>query len=101
MNHMNLIDPENFKAVLKQYRKDVPSVGTVSFTVVDEYLAVNRTCRGWTELGDRKQYFHIIKSPERYPVKSILYADSETELLQATIHLGMQHEIDLDDLFKE
>jgi hypothetical protein len=98
---MDIIPPEDFKTVLKQYRKGVPSVGTVSSTVVDEFLAAGRTCRGWTDLNGRKQYFHIIKSPGRYPEKSVFYADSETELLQMTIHLGLQHEIHLEDLFQE
>ena len=97
---MDSISPEDFKAVLKQYRKDVPSVGTATSAVVDEHLAAGRTCRGWTELDGRKQYFHIIKSPGHYPEKSVLSADSETELLQMTIQLGLQHNIELQDLFQ-
>ena len=98
---MDSISPDDFKSVLKQYRKDVPSVGTVTSATVDEFLAAGRICRGWTELDSRKKYFHVIKSPGSYPEKSVFSADSETELLLLTIQLGMQYGIDLDDLFKE
>ena len=98
---MDSIPPAALKAALKQYRKDVPSVGTISSETVDQFLAEGRICRGWTNLDGQPQYFHIIKSPGSYPEKSAMFSNSEAELFQMTVHLGMQHGIDLDDLLTE
>lgn len=98
---MDIIPPKALKAGLKQYRKDVPSVGTVSSEAVDQLFAEGRICRGWTTLDGQIKYFHIIKSPSRYPEKSVSFGESEKELFQMTIHLGMQHGIDLNDLLTE
>jgi len=98
---LEIIPPSVLKQVLKQYRHDVPSVGTVPSEKVDQLLAEGRICRGWTTLDGQRQYFHIIKSPGHYPDKSAFYGDSEAALLEVTIHLGMQHNIDLDDLVTE
>jgi hypothetical protein len=98
---MNIFDPKLLKQILKQYRHDVPSVGTVTREAVDQLLAVGRICRGWTTFDGKRQYFHIIKSPGSYPDKSAFFGDSETEVLEMTVHLGMQHEIDLENLLKD
>lgn len=98
---MDIIPPEMLKEALKQYRKDVPSMGRISYDEVEKLLSEDRTCRGWTTVGGREQYFHIIKSPTKFPEKSAMFADSEKDLFQMTVHLGMQHEIDLDDLVKD
>ncbi|HEX9046224.1 MAG TPA: hypothetical protein VF988_04295 [Verrucomicrobiae bacterium] len=88
----------NLKAALKQYRKDVPTVGTIDSATVDQYLTEGRICREWTIWDGRKQFFHIIKSPGSYPEKSVFYGNSEQDVFQMTIRLGMQHGIDLKDL---
>lgn len=90
-----------FKAALKQYRKDVPSVGTVTYERAQQLLSEGRICRGWTEVDGQRQYFHVIKSPGNYPKKSLMLSDSEEGLFEMTIHLGMQYDIDLDDLLTE
>jgi len=98
---MDNLSPEMLKAALKQYRSDVPSVGTISSEAVDQFLAEGRICRGWTQVDGKPQYFHIIKSPGSYPEKSALLGNSEKELFAMTVQLGMQHGIELDDLFKD
>ena len=98
---MHILTPQQIKAGLKQYRKDVPSVGTVTETVVDEFLAEGKICRGWTTWNGQKQFFHIIKSPDHYPEKSVFYADSEAELFEMTVGLGMQKDIDLKNLLTD
>jgi len=76
-------------------------VGTASSEAVEQFLAEGRICRGWTTFAGKKKYFHIIKSPGSYPEKSAFYGKSESELFQMTIHLGMQHGIDLNDLLTD
>ena len=98
---MEYLSEADLKAALKQYRKDVPTMGTVDAATLDKYLSEGRICRGWTNCDGRKQFFHIIKSPGSYPEKSVFYGNSESELFQMTIFLGMQHNITLNDLLTE
>jgi hypothetical protein len=98
---MDNLSESDFKAALKQYRKDVPTVGTVNSETVDKYLDEGRICRGWTAWDGRKQFFHIIKSPSSYPEKSVFYGNSERELFEMTIFLGMEHDIPLNDLLTD
>ena len=98
---MDILPPADLKAALKQYRKDVPSVGVVNEASVDQFLAKGRICRGWTKFAGEAKYFHIIKSPGSYPEKSVLYGDTEEQLFQMNVYLGMQHDIPLQDLLTE
>jgi hypothetical protein len=98
---MEYLSDADLKAGLKQYRHDVPTVGTIDAATLDQYLAEGRICRGWTDLNGKKQFFHIIKSPGSYPEKSVFYGDTESDVFQMTIHLGMQHGIPLNDLLTE
>ncbi len=90
-----------FKDALKQYRKDVPTVGTINETKAQQFLSAGHICRGWIETADGKMYFHIIKSPEDYPHKAFFSGDNEAELFGMTVALGMEHEIELEDLVTE
>ncbi len=101
INQMDLIPQADLKAALKQYRKDVPTVGTIDSEPLDQYLAEGRICRGWPTWDGRKQFFHIIKSPGSYPEKSAFYGNSESDVFQMTIQLGMRHGIALNDLLTE
>ena len=96
----DLIPPQALKEALKQYRKDVPSVGTVSFEESQDLLKKGMICRGWTIMGDERQYFHIIRSPQNYPEKTCLMGRNEKELFTTTIFLGMQSDIDFDLLVR-
>ena len=95
------IPPKMFKEALKQYRRDVPSVGTVSFDEAQDLLKQGRICRGWMDDDNEKMCFHIIKSTTQYPHKSLFSANTEKELFATTIFMGMESGIDLDDLFFE
>jgi hypothetical protein len=96
---MDGLSNKKFKDSLKQYRHDVPSVGKVDYATVEQFLSEGRICRGWTQIDGQLQYFHIIRSPGYYPEKSIFSGNTENELFQITIHLGMQHGIDFEKLF--
>ena len=98
---MEIVPPAELKAALKQYRKDVLSVGTVSSEQIDKLLAEGRICRGWTDWDGQQKFFHIIKSPGSYPEKSVLYGETEEQLFQMTVYLGMQHDIPLNNLLTD
>ncbi len=99
---MNEIIPGSaIKEGLKQYRKDVPSVGTVSFEDSQQYLADGIICRGWTILEGKKRYFHVIRSPQEFPKKTFMVAESEKELFSMTVMLGMEAGIEFDLLVNE
>ena len=90
-----------FRDALKQYRRDVPSVGAVSFEQAQEFLRQDRICRGWMNTDGEKMYFHVIKSITEYPKKSLSSAETEQDLFKSTIIMGIQAGIDLDDLFTD
>ena len=92
----DVIPPHALKAALKQYRKDVPSVGTVTFEESQALLEKGFICRGWTETGEGKRYFHIIRCPQNYPEKTFMMARTEKELFTMTVYRGMDAAIDLD-----
>ena len=92
------IPPEAFKDALKQYRRDVRTVGTISFEQAQNFLEDGNICRGWMKQEDGKMYFHIIKSPTNFPEKAIFSAESEKELFAMTDMLGMENNIELEDL---
>jgi hypothetical protein len=98
---MEQIPQAELKAAFRQYRKDVPSVGTISDDEVSKLLAAGKICRGWTEFDGQRKYFHIIKSPGHYPEKSVFYGDTEAQLFEMTVMLGMQSGINLIDLLRE
>jgi len=98
---MDSISRADFRAALKQYRTNFPSVGTVNEETINKLLAEGRTCRGWTTAEGRPQYFHIIKMSRNYPEKSVFFGDTELELFEVTLHLGMEHGIDLNDLLSK
>lgn len=94
MNEM--LSPQELKIAMKQYRSDVRSVGTVSFEKSQALLEEGRICRGWTKVDGRKQYFHIIRSPQNFPEKTFMTARNEKEVFTMTVYLGMQAEIEFD-----
>jgi hypothetical protein len=98
---MDKMPQAEIKAAFKQYRKDVPSVGTISDDAITKLLAEGKICRGWTTLDGQRKYFHIIKSLGSYPEKSVFYGDTETQLFEMTVFLGMQRGIALIDLLTD
>ena len=92
----DVIPPHDLKIALKTYRKDVPSVGFVSFEKSQALLEEGRICRGWTKLGGLKQYFQIIRSPQHFPNKTFMTARNEKEILTMAVHLGMAANIPFD-----
>jgi len=97
----DVIPPHELKIGLKAYRKDVPSVGTVSFEKSQALLAEGRICRGWTKVGGLTQYFQIIRSPKDFPNKTFMMARNEKEILMLSIYLGMEASIPFDLLVQE
>jgi hypothetical protein len=95
------ISPEFFKDAFKRYRSDVPSVGTVSSERAQELLEEGFICRGWVLMDEGKLYFHVIKSPTDFPQKAILTAASEKELFAMSVMLGIENEIEFEDLVSE
>ena len=83
------------------YKKQVPNIGTISLEQTDELLEKGKICRGRIIENNEIEYFHIVKSPTCFPEKSIFSGESELILFQMLIVMGMEKEIDLDDMFTE
>lgn len=94
-----MFSKKQFQQLLKCYRQDVPFAGTITQERADELLEEGKICRGRIFGQGRLEYFHIIKSPTHYPELTMLLSDSEETLLETTVMLGMQNNVDLEDLF--
>lgn len=90
------IPPEDLRIALKEYRRDVPSVGTVSFEKSQNLLEQGRICRGWTKIDQHKRYFHVIRSADDLSKRVFMNASSEKELFTMSVFLGMDAGIDFD-----
>lgn len=96
-----MIDPKVFKALLKQYRHDVPTVGIVTQDVVNQLLVDGRICRGWVVTSGERMYFHIVRSPENYPEKTVSYGPSEEAVVTILIYLGYSKGVDFEHLVSD
>lgn len=85
---------------LEIYRQEVPFIGTITNDKAEDLLKEGKICRGWMLGPSGLEYFHIIKSPSKFPELSILVSDSEENLFFSTVMLGQQKDVDLDKLFK-
>jgi len=93
---------KKFQLLLQCYCQDVPFIGTITLDKANQLLAEKKICRGWMLGSDGElEFFHIIKSPTHFPKLTILVADSEENLLTTTVMLGMQNNVDLEDLFSK
>ena len=98
-NEGEMISEKQFYQALEFYRQSVPFEGTRTKQKADKLLEKGKICRGWIVGHGGLEYFHIIKSPMNYPELTILIAEEEEQLFISTIMIGMQNDIDLDDLF--
>jgi len=92
------IFPKETITAFNIYKQQVPDIGIVSLKQAEELLDKGQICRGRIIENNEIEYFHIVKSPTCFPDKSIFCGESELVLFQMLAIMGMQKEIDLDDI---
>ena len=70
----------------------------ISEQEVQRLLEVGRICRGWMSANGGRVYFHIVKSPTKFPEMALLTAVTERELFAMTVMLGIENEVDFEEL---
>ncbi len=98
-NEGEMFSEKQLYKALELYRQDVPFKGTITKGKADKLLEKGEVCRGWIIDSGGLEYFHIIKSPNDYPELTMLVSEDKEQLFMMTIMMGMQNNIDLDDLF--